>query len=386
MNRQARVLHLNTARTWRGGERQVWFLARALARRGIFQWVVGRPGSELERRCREANLPFHAIAMRGEWDLLAVRQLRAFAREQNINILHAHTSRAHGLGLMAVRRLPGTRFVVSRRVDFPAGKNWFSRRKYLSPLIAAYVAISENVRQVLIADGVAPERIHIAYSGIDLSRFAPLSGEALRESESNQAALRREFELDTAPPPIVLGNVAALVDHKDQRTLLHALARLREISQIPFRCLIFGEGELRGELEKLAADLQLGPEHLRFAGFRDGIDDAYRIFDIFVMSSKEEGLGTAVLDAMAYGLPVAATRGGGIPEMIVDEEGGLLAPVGDAPALAKALARLLESETLRQQMGAYNQERVKQFGTEATCQATLAVYERVLADSGEHAS
>ena len=384
---EPRVLHLNTARTWRGGERQVWFLARGLQERGIPQWIVGLPGSELEQRARDAGLPFYGIKMRGEWDYFAVRKLRAFIGRENLNILHAHTSRAHGLGLMTVAKLPRTRLIVSRRVDFPAGRNYLSRRKYLSPRIATYIAISENVQRVLLADGVPENKIRIAYSGIDLNRFAPLTGDAARASVARMAALRSEFGLPEpdngdAHGPVVIGNVAALVDHKDQATLLNALARLNAgdgPTNKNFVCLIFGAGELQAALEKQARDLGLLNRSVFFAGFRDQIDDAYRLFDIFVMSSKEEGLGTAVLDAMGFSLPVAAARGGGIPEMIVDGEGGYLSPVGDAAALAENLQRLLESNELRARFGAYNRKRVERFSHQATCETTLRIYRDVLA-------
>lgn len=373
---EPRVLHLNTAKTWRGGERQVWFLASGLAERGITQWIVGRPGSELEERSRAAGLPFFGIPMRGEWDLLAVRRLREFIRSERINILHTHTSRAHGLGLMAVAKTPDCHLVVSRRVDFPASKNWLSRRKYLSPRIAKYIAISENVKRVLLADGVDADRIRIAYSGIDLTRFAPLAGEMAAMSAKNLTALRTEFEIGKQ---VVIGNVAALVDHKDQTTLLLALAHLaKDGGAENFRCLIFGEGELRAALESQATELGLLNSVVFFAGFRDQIDDAYRLFDIFVMSSKEEGLGTAVLDAMGFALPVAATRGGGIPEMILDGEGGYLSPVGEAVKLAADLRKLIVSPELRERFGAFNRQRVKRFSHQATCENTLDVYNEIL--------
>ncbi|MCR9145390.1 MAG: glycosyltransferase [bacterium] len=377
---EPRVLHLNTAKTWRGGERQVFFLASGLKERGIHQWVVGRPGSELGERCRDAGIPFHELAMRGEWDLLAVRRLRQFIRQHELNLLHAHTSRAHGLGLMAVAKTPACRLIVSRRVDFPAGKNLLSRRKYLSPRIARFIAISENVKRVLLSDGVPPERIRIAYSGIDLDRFAPLSGAAAHASAENLKALREEFQINGQPPPIVIGNVAALVDHKDQATLLQALAQI-PVDAPAFRCLIFGEGELRAPLEAQARELGILNTRVFFAGFRDGIDDAYRLFDIFAMSSKEEGLGTAVLDAMGFSLPVASTAGGGIPEMIVDGEGGFLSPVGDAAKLGEDLARLLRSSELRSRFGDYNRERVKRFSHQTTCEDTLKIYREILGDA-----
>ncbi len=370
-----RVLHLNTAKTWRGGERQVLFLAQGLRDVGpeIQQLVVGRPDSELQARCEEAGLPFRAVRMGGEWDLLAARRIRNIAREFGANLVHAHTSRAHGLGLMAVRGLPKTKLIVSRRVDFPAGTNFLSRRKYLSPHVAMYIAISENVKRILMLDGIPEERIRIAYSGIDLERF---------EKKHDATAIGRlRAELGLADETIVFGNVAMLVGHKDQKTLVAATAELaRRKDQLPaFHVLIAGEGKLRESLEVQAdAAGLLEGGFLTFTGYRNDVDDLYGLFDVFVMSSNEEGLGTAVLDAMGYGLPVAATAAGGIPEMIVDGEGGLLSPAEDPGALAENMARLLTDAGLRAKFGNLNRERVKKFSKEATVRDTMAVYREVL--------
>ena len=373
-----RILHLNTAKTWRGGERQVFYLADELRRRDIAQVIVGRPRSELGERSVAAGLPFEAVSMGGEWDLFAVAKLRRICREHSINLIHAHTSRAHGLGLMAVRGLAGVRLVVSRRVDFPASVNYLSQRKYLSKRVAAYIAISENVRRILIQDGVPADRIRIVYSGVDTERFA--AGPA---ADERVAQLRTELGLD--PDTLVSGNVAALEEHKDQRTLLNALALLNtsvpELAQ-KTRTILLGEGKLRDALEAQARQSGLLQSGLvSFAGFRANIDEFYRLMHVFVLSSVEEGLGTAVLDAMAAGLPVAATAAGGIPEMIDHEQGGLLSAPGDAQTLARHLQTLLEDAQLRERCGAYNRKRVRRFSKSATCEDTLKVYTEVLADA-----
>lgn len=367
-----RVLHINTAKTWRGGERQTLFLATELARRGVEQLIVGQPGSELQARSEAAGLPFRAVAMRGELDLFAVAALRRAAREFGATVLHAHTARAHGLGLLARRGLPEARLVISRRVDFPARPNYFSRKKYLSPLIARYIAISENVRRILIADGVSPERIRIAYSGVDLGEY---------RARPNGARIRKELGL--ARNDLVIGNVAALVGHKDQSTLLKAFAALAaQLPRARTRLLIVGEGELRFALEAEARALSLlDSGRVLFTGFRRDIYDFFGAFDIFAMSSSEEGLGTSVLDAMAHGLPVVATNAGGLPEMVDPGRGGFLSPARDANAFANNLAALVKNAALRKKFGAYNKRRVVAFGSAATCEATLAIYREVLRES-----
>ncbi len=366
---RVRALHINTAKTWRGGERQTLFLAAELARRGVAQLIVGQPGSELQTRAEAAGLPFRALAMRGELDFFAVAGLRRLAREFGATILHAHTARAHGLGLLARRGLPEARLVISRRVDFPARPNYFSRKKYLSPLIARYIAISENVRRILIADGVPPERIRIAYSGVDLREY---------RTPPDGARIRRELAL--ARNDLVIGNVAALVGHKDQSTLLKAFARLTQrLPRARLRLVIAGEGELRPALEAEARELGLlDSARVLFTGFRRDVYDFFGAFDIFAMSSSEEGLGTAVLDAMAHGLPVAATSAGGLPEMVDPGRGGLLSPARDPAAFAENLSVLAKNSALRKKFGAYNKRRVVAFGSAATCEATLSIYREVL--------
>ncbi len=367
-----RIAHLNFARSWRGGEQQTLYLARFLQQQNVQQIVIVYPGSELEKRCQQEELPVFSIAARHELSLFsAIRIARLIIRDK-IQLVHAHSAQAHAIALLVKRlcRLRGheVRLVVSRRVDFHANKNFLSRRKYLTPLVDAYIAISNKVKQILLADGIPENKISIAYSGIDIARFsAPLS--ATRKKD-----LRREFKVTKH---ITIGNVAALSDHKDQATLLKAAALLLEQKLPPWKLFIIGDGELRGELETLAGKLKL-QQQVIFTGFRQDIPDLLRFLDIFVMSSKEEGLGTSLLDAMAAGLPIVATRGGGIPEIVVHHKGGLLSPVQEPTALAGNLARLIKEPTLRRKMGAFNKKHVENFHYEKTGATTLQVYRRLL--------
>ncbi|MCB1315697.1 MAG: glycosyltransferase [Leptospiraceae bacterium] len=372
-----RVMHINTARSWRGGERQVFQLAEELAGRGITQLVAGKRNSELGKRCQAAGIPFAGFGMHGEWDLLSARRMLQTARRWNINILHAHTARAHSLALYVAARRPEARLLVSRRVDFPARPNWLSRRKYMSPLVTRYIAISENVRRILIADGISESKIDIAYSGIDLAPFERFPVNSQQDDVAR--ALRKQYGLESEV--LIGGNVAALVPHKDQHTLLRALGHLRNDMSGRVCILILGEGRLRAELLELARSLDLLDSRMViFAGFHANIYDYYRLFDFFIMSSKEEGLGTSVLDAMAAGLPVVATAGGGIPEMIDTEKGGLLVPVGDDYALGTAIRRIATDSRFRKSAAEYNRKRVRDFSKAATAEATLRIYNEVLPD------
>jgi glycosyltransferase involved in cell wall biosynthesis len=150
------------------------------------------------------------------------------------------------------------------------------------------------------------------------------------------------------------------------------------VQQVPdARFIIAGEGELRSALERQIKDYHL-EKHVLLAGFRPDVLSLHKAFDIFVMSSVTEGLGTSLLDAMAAGKPIVATRAGGIPEVVADGETGLIVAPRDHEALAEAIIRLLKDDDLRRGMGDAGRARARAlFGAERMVQNTLHVYQRV---------
>src|SRR5581483_5507805 len=175
----------------------------------------------------------------------------------------------------------------------------------------------------------------------------------------------------------LVGNVAALVPHKGQRYLIEA-ARLvvREAPDVRF--VILGEGELRGRLARRIHELRLD-KHVLLPGFRTDVLGCHKAFDLFVMSSITEGLGTSILDAMACGRAVVATRAGGIPEIVEHGATGLLVEPRDPPALARAILELMRDPARRARMGAAGEARVaERFTAERMAAETAAAYERVV--------
>lgn len=354
------ILHIDTETGWRGGERQLLLLAEGLKKRKIPQLILGKPGSALESRCSDHGLPFEALAMKGEWDLASVKAIRAIVEERKIRLIHTHTAKAHTLALFAKSKLPSTKLVVSRRVDFSIRKNLFSIWKYKSKRNDLFLTVSNKIREILLRDGVDPAKTVTVHSGIDFSFTKKLP---------DPARYKKEFSIkkDT----IVIGNVAALVDHKDQKTLLHAVAKIDPSKN--FKLLILGEGELRKELEDLTNSLGIS-DRVIFTGYRQDVPDILSLFDIFTLTSKEEGLGTSILDAMAVGLPVVATKGGGIGEMLTHEKGAFLAEVGDSDSLSKYYEILIDDSKLRKNFGTFNKESVKRFSIKNTIRKTELAY------------
>ena len=176
----------------------------------------------------------------------------------------------------------------------------------------------------------------------------------------------------------LVGNVAALVPHKGQRYLIEAAHLV--VQRIPdARFVILGEGELREHLEHLVREHHL-EKHVLLPGFRTDVVGCIKGFDLFVMSSVTEGLGTSLLDAMACRTAIVGTRAGGIPEVVEDGRTGLLVEPRDAHALADAIIRLIQDEGLRAGMARAGYERVRaRFTVERMVEDTAAVYQRIAA-------
>jgi len=359
-------LHIDTARTWRGGQNQVLLTVNGLREIGERAALVAHPNGELRRRAAE-GLDLIPLAPRAEMDLSAGWRLSRVIRRLGPDVVHAHDPHAvamASLGLSmatASGKARAPALVASRRVDFHLKSNSFSRWKHRQ--VDCFIAASEAIRQMLLGDGVAPERVVTVHEGIDVDhvRAAPA------------VDVHQTFWLPHHAP--VVGNVAALVPHKGQRYLIEAAHAV--VQQIPdARFVILGEGELREHLERQVREHHL-EKHVVLPGFRLDVLGCLKSFDIFAMSSVTEGLGTTLLDAMACSKPIVGTRAGGIPEVVDDGKTGILVPPRDSHALANALVRLLKDEQARQRMGEAGFARVcERFTVELMVASTAEVYVR----------
>jgi glycosyltransferase involved in cell wall biosynthesis len=364
--RPLRVLHLNTERTWRGGELQTLQLARGLADRGHESRVVAQPASPLAEKARAADLPVHEVKMRGEADPIAVLALATLLRRTRPDIVHMHTSHAHTLGVLASRVTRIGKRVVSRRVDFSIFRNRLkaSAVKYRYG-VDRYVTVSRAIRDVLVRDGIAPERIRVVHSGIVPGRFDGVAPADLRG------------ELGLPPEARLVGNVAHFGWHKAQEVLVRAAKILAETHPAAV-VLLVGDGDCRAKVEAESDALGLTGSAVRFLGFRADVPEVLAALDVFVMSSVLEGLCTSILDALASRRPVVASRVGGIPE-ILEGGNGLLVPPKDPEALAAAIGRVLDDDDLARTMAARGRRTVEEsFSVDATVAGTVVVYRELL--------
>jgi glycosyltransferase involved in cell wall biosynthesis len=364
-------LHIDTARTWRGGQNQVLVTVMGLRGLGHRTILVAHAEGELRQRAKE-GLELFPLAPRTEMDLGAAWKLARLIKQLRPDVIHAHDP--HGVAMagiaLSMSTLPSPPpLFASRRVDFHLKGSSLSRWKYRQ--VDCFICASEAIRQILVADGVPEDRTVTVHEGIDLERV----------EAAPPARLHEELWLPHHAP--LVGNVAALVPHKGQRHLVEAAALV--VRQVPdARFVIAGEGELRQALERQIKEHRL-EKHVLLAGFRPDVLSVHKAFDIFVMSSVTEGLGTSLLDAMACAKPVVATTAGGIPEVVADGETGLLVPPRDHHALAEALVRLLNDAALRQRLGRAGLARVREhFTAERMVRETLAMYARVTARPHAH--
>src|SRR5262245_59855517 len=360
-------LHVDTARTWRGGQNQVLLTVNGLRAIGQQASLVAHPDGELRRRAAE-GLDLITLAPRTEMDLSAASNFARLIKRLQPDVIHAHDP--HGVAMASLALSLGSAaagprqpaLVVARRVDFHLKGNSFSRWK--DHQVDCFVAASDAIRQMLISDGVPPDRTVTVHEGIDVEHVVAAPAVNVHEA----------FWLPHHAP--VVGNVAALVPHKGQRYLIDAAHLV--VQEIPdARFVILGEGELREHLEKQVHDHHL-EKHVLLPGFRTDVLGCIKGFDLFVMSSVTEGLGTSLLDAMACARPIVATTAGGIPEIVDDGVNGLLVPARDAAGLAAAVVRALKDAALLKRMGDAGFARVRErFTVERMVAETAAVYARL---------
>ena len=396
-----RVLHIDTGSGWRGGQQQVLWLMEALRARGCEQLLLAPADSPLCARVRSkelskelkerkdlkklpvAELTLPAMSLT---NLLAVRKHRA-----EFDVVHAHDSHAHSLAALAAigSSAPPPPLVVSRRVAFPIGTLGFF--KYESA--DAYIAVSDFVRRRLLEARVPDRKIRVIFDGVP-DGVPPPCAEPSTASSISSLETRAEFRARHGADgrTILLGTLTSLAPEKLLEAELDLLAELPASVHFWMAIPSTERTENSEATEKTERTETALREYARSRGLNVGMEDRFRIFplgedagqflsalDIFIYFSKLEGLGSAILLAMAHRLPVIANHVGGIPEIVRDQETGLLADAVPGPELTHAARQLIESPELRLRLGAAAREFVL---AHATCDRmaaqTVAVYEELL--------
>lgn len=361
-----RVLHVAATNQRRGGETYAADLVAGLARLGVEQRIA------VLRRARDGELRFHAPAgvvgggprlpVLGI-DLRAVRRVRRLVGRFRPDVIHAHGGESFKHAAVAAG--PSGPALVYGRIGaawIGSGARVLGYRVLMRRADRVFALAEALSAETVEVFGVPPERVLTMAGGVDESFIRPRRG---------GDAVRQELAIP-AGAPVVLG-LGALVSEKDPLGQLSVAAEALE--KVPHAVyVVAGEGPLRPEVEAAVGELGLG-SRVRVLGARPDVGDLLAAADVLLLASRHEGVPRVVLEAGMAGLPAVAYAVAGIPETVVDGDTGLLAPAGDAGALAVALAGLLADPELRRDLGARARRLYRErFSVDAVARAYLEVY------------
>ena len=357
-----RVLYVDLEREWRGGQSQALLTLRGLSQRGHGVALLAAQDSPLARRASDAGIAIHQVPRFGLrlWATVAIRRLIAGDRFDIVHVNEPHALTAAWLAGVQ-KRMP---MVVSRRVAYALHQGRLARARYLS--VRRILAISRFVEKGILNSGMPANNVEVVYEGVEIP--PPVTPEARLHARQRWGVGEHEM---------LLGCVGYLLPEKGQELVVRALSRVR--ARIPgARLLLAGDGPCRTRLEALAREQGLH-DAVIFAGFVEDVVEVYAALDVFVFPSLAEPLGTSLLAAMAWGLPVLAVASGGVPEYVEDGNNGLLVARPDADLFSAGMLRLLSEESLSMRLGREARRGIEErLSAGRMVENTIHVYQDVL--------
>ena len=360
-----------------GGERYLELLCDRLDRARYRALLICPEAGPFVGRMKERGVETHLVHLAPLFNPVALWRLTRLLVRERVTILQTHGARANFYGRIA-GRLAGVPVIIStvhnslKDYEVRPFKRWLYMYllRLTLPLVHRIICVSDANRRDLIEECPAvAAKTQTVYNGVDPSAFP---------SQPDRQTVRQELGTTQGP---VLVTIGRLTDQKGHRYLLQALPRLLETW--PQLCCVFvGEGELRDALHDMAIDL--GVEHAcRFVGVREDIADILAAADLFVLPSLSEGFPFVLLEALAMGRPVVASRVNGVPELIEDHKTGLLVPARDPQALAAAIREVLSDPTAASKMGADGRAVVREwFTVDRMVANTTAIFDAAMQDAG----
>lgn len=365
MQNRIRVLHIDVDKNWRGGQRQALYLHKFLSEQNYFSIMVCANNSKMKNQCEESKLLYKTINYHHEFDIVSALEILRIIKANKINFLIAHSSHALSIGLIIKFFHRSIKLVAVRRVDFEIRKNILSIFKYKTRLLNIIVCVSDYIKKIMSINKSIESKLITIRSSIDLKNIGNINADE---------TIKKKLNINK--DDIVIGTVAAFVGHKDYPTLINAAKIV--LSKYPnsvFICV--GDGKLKQQMIELTLSYEVY-DNFRFVGFTDNVITYLKIFDIFVLSSKMEGLGSSILDAQALGLPVIASRTGGIPELINDGKTGILVESQNPQQFSKAILRLINNPEERLILGKKAKESVKEYDIENYGKKYLELFSSLL--------
>lgn len=356
-----RLLELRNTYTWGGGPDKTILLSAERHNKEKVSVVVayirdaGTKEFVIGRKAKERGITYHEIEERGKFDFRVLRAIRDLVKKYNINLIHGHEYKSdlyaylvrlslwqRDIALVSTAHawvMLGVKGALYRRLDLALMK----RFDHL-------LAVSHATNQEMLAAGVPSSKITVIHNAIDTQAWGP---------RQQSSSLRMELGLDDAFP--VIGYVGRIDPEKDLETWLKAAAMVgRQYSRARFVLVGTGrDSNLRDSLSSLAAQLGIA-DQVVFLGYRDNLQPVYASFDMFMLTSRREGLPNCILEAMAMGLPVVTTDVAGAKELVINGATGFVLPQGDVEGLGNALLQVAGDGSLRERLGKSGRERIEQ--------------------------
>jgi len=367
-----RILQANFHTKWGGQAAVVFNLSRALARRGHEVTVAVPADSNLARRAAEAGLEvFDKARFFARGFLIGIisdsRQIARLLRARQFDVVHTNGSKDGWAVTFAVRGTGVPVVTVRTRHNLKRIRRHPGNRWFYGAASDHVVAVSNAIKEHTVASGLCPEgKVTVIHPALDLDAFQPST--VLREQ------FRRELRL--ADDQFAIGTSARLEVQKGIDLLLRGFQRVAR--EEPRAVLVVaGYGKEAAALEALARELGIA-DRVRFCGFRSDMPAVLAGLDLFALTSRTEGFGVALVEAMAMSLPAVATRVGGVTDIVTDGVDGALVSHGDGDQLAAAILSLMRDPEARRRLGQAAFQRARSFTPEATAERHEALYRRLI--------
>lgn len=361
--------------TWlpRGGiEKRLLKLLPMLKEKGVdIEVACIREWGSLAPQLAAAGVKVHLIPFRTRLDPRSLFKLGRFIKGNKFNIVHSHMYGSNVPATIAAH-FAGVPVIISQVHNIDTWQGWRQlwQDRWLNRWRQAVVAVSEQVRHELLYKLKVPaEKCSLIYNGIDVEEF-----ERIHESKQE---LRAEIGLKAED--VVITTAARLVPQKNHQGIIEAAKQL--VADFPnLTFLLVGTGKLRPQLEEEIGRLKIS-RYISFLGHREDMPRILKASDIFLLPSFKEGFSNAILEAMAAGLPVVASKVGGNPEAVQETQTGFLVSPQNATELVAKLRQLISNIELRRRMGEKARERVRLFSLEKMMENTLTLYQKLLAQA-----
>lgn len=354
-----KILQVAYKSTISGGEKVLFDLATSLKKRGHEVSVICPDPGQLPDELKKSGIRSTIISFHKTYDIRSAWRLARFIKSEKIDILHSHSMLTNIISRVAGKLANVPVSVSTEHLTMELGRGGRSAEtiehlkaryyrmldNYTSRYNQQVIAVSNAVRDDLIEQGIPAARITVIQNGINIPDIDPAAGDRIR------------LELGIKPEETVVGAVGRLAPQKDYPTLFRAFKKVGKICPEAI-LLIAGDGYLRENLEKLTDDLGIR-ERVKFLGYRSNILEVISSFDIYTLTSLWEGLPLAVLEAMAMGKPVVATKVPGTEEAVNEGETGFLVPLKDDQALSQRIIDLVQNRGIIKIMGGAGKKRWK---------------------------